>query len=61
MGRELTPARQIVPSTYEPQPSYRLVTSHGVMTLPRGLDEYVVGVLREIDAAERGEADGEQW
>ncbi|TXT07247.1 hypothetical protein VHUM_03417 [Vanrija humicola] len=52
---------KIVASTYEPGPGYRLVTGHGVMTLPRGLDEYVVGVLRELDAAERGEADGEQW
>ncbi|KAL1411697.1 hypothetical protein Q8F55_002663 [Vanrija albida] len=61
VGSVFVEGGKIVASTYEPGPGYRLVTGHGVMTLPRGLDEHVVGVLREIDAAERGEVDGEQW
>jgi hypothetical protein len=44
-----------VPSTYEPSPTYRLVTGEGVCTLPRGIDEYVVGVLERVDREEKGE------
>lgn len=42
-----------MPSTYEPLPTHRLVTGEGVVTLPRGLDEYVVGVLEKVDREEK--------
>jgi hypothetical protein len=44
---------KIVPSTYEPLPSYRLVTLNGPLVLPRGLDEHVIGVMEGIAAEER--------
>ncbi|WWD21537.1 hypothetical protein CI109_106023 [Kwoniella shandongensis] len=46
---------KIVASTYSPLPTYRLVTTNGVLTLPRGLDQHLVEVLEAIDAEERGE------
>lgn len=44
---------QVVPSTYEPLPSYRLVTAGGPIVLPRGLDKHLVERLSAIDAEER--------
>ncbi|KAK8847447.1 hypothetical protein IAR55_005305 [Kwoniella newhampshirensis] len=46
---------KIVASTYSPLPTYRLVTTNGVLTLPRGLDEHLVRVLESIDEDERGQ------
>jgi hypothetical protein len=46
---------QIVASTYEPLPSYRLVTPNGVLILPDGLDKHVLAYLEKVDAEERGE------
>ncbi|RSH83571.1 uncharacterized protein EHS24_007259 [Apiotrichum porosum] len=46
---------KIVASTYEPSPSYRLVTNRGVLLLPRGLDTHVIKALEKVDAEERGE------
>lgn len=40
---------KVIASTYEPLPSYRLVTGYGVCTLPRGLDEHVVKWLQKVD------------
>jgi hypothetical protein len=44
---------QVVPSTYEPLPSYRLVTSDGPIVLPRGLDKHLVERLSAIDSEEK--------
>jgi len=46
-----------VPPTYEPLPTYRLVTGEGVLTLPRGIDEYVVSVLEKVDREEKAKAE----
>lgn len=42
-----------VPSTYEPLPSYRLVTQNGVLLLSEDMDQSVVKALQKIDAEER--------
>jgi hypothetical protein len=44
-----------VPSTYEPLPSYRLVTPNGPLVLPRGLDKYLVTALEKIDVEEKAQ------
>ncbi|RSH92219.1 hypothetical protein EHS25_008634 [Saitozyma podzolica] len=49
---------EVVPSTYEPQPSYRLITQHGPPILPKGIDEHLLHVLRSISAKENGDAPG---
>ncbi|GMK53883.1 hypothetical protein CspeluHIS016_0104690 [Cutaneotrichosporon spelunceum] len=46
---------KIIASTYEPFPSYRLVTANGVVTLPDGLDKHVVAFLEKMDAEEQAE------
>ena len=48
-----TDGPQIVASTYEPLPSYRLITSNGPLILPKGLDEHLIQTLEQIDAQER--------
>ena len=40
---------KVVPSTYTPLPTYRLVTSNGPIILPQGLAEHVIQVLEEIE------------
>lgn len=47
---------QIVADTYSPLPTYRLVTTNGVMRLPEGLDKHVIEVLEGIDKEERTQA-----
>lgn len=42
-----------VPSTYEPLPSYRLVTPNGVLTLHEDLDQALLKELKKVDAEER--------
>lgn len=42
-----------VASTYEPLPSYRLVTQHGVLQLPEDVDKSVLKALEKVDAEER--------
>jgi hypothetical protein len=44
---------QIVPDTYSPLPTYRLITLDGALQLPRGLDEHLLAELRKLDASER--------
>lgn len=44
---------QIVPDTYSPLPTYRLITLDGVLQLPRGLDSHLIAELRKLDASER--------
>ena len=44
---------QVVPSTYDPLPTYRLVTSNGPLILPRGLDQWFLEVLQKSDEDER--------
>ncbi|KLT43291.1 hypothetical protein CC85DRAFT_284636 [Cutaneotrichosporon oleaginosum] len=39
---------KIVPSTYEPLPTYRLVTPTGVCRLPHGLDSHLMNMLNAI-------------
>ncbi|BEI84067.1 hypothetical protein CcaverHIS002_0406710 [Cutaneotrichosporon cavernicola] len=46
---------KIVASTYEPFPSYRLVTSNGVLTLSDGLDKHVLAFLEKMDVEEQAE------
>lgn len=48
-----TTDNQLVPSTYEPLHTYRLVTGEGVCTLPRGIDSYVVNALEKVDQEEK--------
>ncbi|EIW71238.1 hypothetical protein TREMEDRAFT_18910, partial [Tremella mesenterica DSM 1558] len=40
---------KIVPSTYTPMPTYRLITSNGPLVLPPGLAEHLIEVLRSIE------------
>ncbi|UOH84151.1 hypothetical protein LQV05_000945 [Cryptococcus neoformans] len=47
---------KIVADTYSPLPTYRLVTTNGVMRLPDGLDKHVIEVLEGIDKEERTQA-----
>ncbi|KAL0255928.1 hypothetical protein I308_100739 [Cryptococcus tetragattii IND107] len=47
---------KIVADTYSPLPTYRLVTTNGVMQLPEGLDKHVIEVLEGIDKEERTQA-----
>lgn len=49
----LVRSHQIIASTYEPFPSYRLVTGNGVCTLPQGLDAHVLAHLDKVGAEER--------
>ncbi|WVQ83281.1 hypothetical protein IAT38_005420 [Cryptococcus sp. DSM 104549] len=44
---------KIISSTYSPLPTYRTVTTNGVMKLPPGLDTHLVEVLEKIDGEER--------
>lgn len=44
---------QVVASTYERFPSYRLVTSNGPLVLPKGLAEHLIEELERIDADEK--------
>lgn len=39
--------------TYDPLPTYRLVTSNGPLILPRGLDKHLLEILDKIDKEER--------
>lgn len=50
---KLTADSQVVVDTYDPTPSYRLVTSNGPLLLPRGLDKYLLEVLEKIDKEEK--------
>jgi hypothetical protein len=44
---------QVVPETYDAQPTYRLVTSNGPLILPRGLDRHLIKQLEAIDKEEK--------
>lgn len=44
---------QVVPETYDAQPTYRLVTSNGPLILPRGLDKHLIEALEVIDKEEK--------
>ena len=44
---------QIDSGTYQPMPSYRLVTVNGPLILPKGLDQYVRQRLEAIDREEK--------
>ncbi|WVW78396.1 hypothetical protein I302_100350 [Kwoniella bestiolae CBS 10118] len=44
---------KIIASTYSPLPTYRIITPNGVLTLPKGLDEHLIEVLRKIDREEK--------
>ncbi|WVQ69311.1 uncharacterized protein L199_007528 [Kwoniella botswanensis] len=46
---------KIIASTYSPLPTYRIITPNGVLTLPKGLDEHLIDVLRKIDKEEKGQ------
>lgn len=48
IGSVFVEGGKVVAATYEPMPSYRLVTANGVCTLPRGLDEHVVRWLGDV-------------
>ncbi|WWD00641.1 hypothetical protein V866_007576 [Kwoniella sp. B9012] len=45
---------KIIASTYSPLPTYRIITPNGVLTLPKGLDEHLIDVLKRIDKEEKG-------
>ena len=45
--------QQIIASTYEPLPSYRLITSNVPLLLPKGLDEHLIETLEQIDTEEQ--------
>ena len=42
--------------TYDPTPSYRLVTSNGPLLLPRGIDAHFIQVLEKVDKEEKGQS-----
>ncbi|XAO21366.1 hypothetical protein I312_100115 [Cryptococcus bacillisporus CA1280] len=56
IGSVFVQGGKIVADTYSPLPTYRLVTTNGVMQLPEGLDKHVIEVLEEIDKEERTQA-----
>jgi hypothetical protein len=39
--------------TYDPTPTYRLVTSNGPLILPQGLDKHLLEILEKIDREEK--------
>ncbi|ODO08710.1 hypothetical protein L198_00443 [Cryptococcus wingfieldii CBS 7118] len=47
---------KIIADTYSAFPTYRLVTTNGVLRLPRGLDEHLVETLKKIDEEEKRES-----
>ncbi|ODN79649.1 hypothetical protein, variant [Cryptococcus amylolentus CBS 6039] len=47
---------KIIADTYSASPTYRLVTTNGVLRLPRGLDEHLVETLKKFDEEERRES-----
>ncbi|WVQ75989.1 hypothetical protein IAR50_005625 [Cryptococcus sp. DSM 104548] len=47
---------KIVADTYSAFPTYRLVTTNGVLRLPKGLDEHLVETLKKIDEEEKRES-----
>lgn len=45
----------MVADTYDPLPTYRLVTANGPLILPQGLDRYLLEILERIDKEEKGD------
>ena len=53
LGTVFVQSGQVDAETYQPMPSYRLVTANGPLILPKGLDNYIRGRLDKIDGEEK--------
>lgn len=53
VGESSSANSQVVPETYDAQPTYRLVTSNGPLILPPGLDKHLIEALEVIDKEEK--------